>query len=48
MISARWTRHWPVKAMMSGCLSHHAFSAAVHSWARRSSEISWQASIMEQ
>jgi len=47
-ISARWTRHCPVKVTMSGCCSHHAASATVHSWARRRSDISWQASIMEQ
>ena len=34
-ISARWVRHRPVKATMSGCCSHQRVSAAVHSWARR-------------
>ena len=33
---------------MSGCLSHQAASAAVHSWARRHSRLSWQASSTEQ
>ena len=33
---------------MSGCFPHQTASAAVHSWARRHSRISWQASITEQ
>ena len=37
MISARCTRHVPVKLTMSGCCSHQRVSAAVHSWARRGS-----------
>jgi hypothetical protein len=48
MISARWTRHWPLKMIMSGCFPDQAASAAVHSWARRHSRISWEASITEQ
>ena len=31
-----------------GCSSHHLVNAAVHSVARPKSEISWQASIIEQ
>jgi hypothetical protein len=40
MISARCTRHRPLKATMSGCSSHHCVSASVHSWARRSADTS--------
>jgi hypothetical protein len=47
-ISARWTRHWPVKVTRPGWLSHQAVSASVHSRARPSSATSWQTSITPQ
>ncbi len=45
---ARWTRHCPRYGTRSGCASHQSPSAAVHSWARRRSNSSWQVSMTAQ